>query len=373
MQEHNEWSKVTVVIDKESGQTVLDELKAIGLDRVNIELGRTLVLKPAEGLQKLLSSKTSLVEDSAEKLSFLVPADQELDVMTHLVRRLHLDEPGRGSIYVQSITVPRTFARPPVRLRVAAAEGRAFARNLMGIDCITQKGEANSVAVIGLNTGTALPLVTFGVGTGLRNRLGLWRILVPAEKEISSLVVDASDAGTVMEMMIAAGQLDQPGKGFISLHPIRAGLLNTRFSEGKTNQAASVEQMVSALDDLKGGTEWRRKGLSSLTKQAGRNFLEDLVTFAMFCNQGYGESLTAAAMEAGATGATICQQRHIQLSEGFPAVAMVSPAREVSLMTVGHHLVEGLLAALEAAGLFQGDIAGEVHLSPVPRAFTYIK
>ncbi|MEI8094807.1 MAG: hypothetical protein WCG80_11390 [Spirochaetales bacterium] len=373
MEPNKELSKVTLVIDKIFTRKVLDELKAIGLNNVSVELGRSLVLKPVEGLKKLLSTKTALVEDAAERFSFLVTPEQEAEVMTHLAHKLRIDDPGRGSLYSRSVTVPRSSGGPPAKLSLEPGERRVFASNLMGIACITQKGEANAVATIGLNTGTAVPLVTFGVGTGLRNRLGLWRVLVPAEKEVSTLIVDASEAETVMEMMVSAGQLDQPGKGFIYLYPLRSGLLNTRFSDGNTSQAASVEQIVSALDDLKGGTEWRRKTLSEKGGQtSGRKFLRNLVNFAMICNEGYAEPLTKAAMDAGATGATISQQRHVQLNEAASPSA-ASPAREVSLMTVAQPMVDILLETLEKAGLFSDNVAGEVHLSPVPLALTYLK
>jgi len=241
----------------------------------------------------------------------------------------------------------------------------------MGISGITQKGEGNSVAVIGLNTGTAVPTVTFGKGTGLRNRLGLWRILVPAEKEITTVILDESDADTVMDMMIQAGKLDQPGKGFIYIYPIAMGALNTKFFAGNTSQAASIEQIVSAIDEMKGNTEWRKKSLSVGGRAVKkRKFLSNLVNFSVLCNEGAGETMTAAAMAAGATGATISLYRHVDLTE--TPDSNVSPAREISGMTIAEKQVEKIIGALEAAGLFEPEASGEIIVNPVPRAFTYL-
>jgi len=367
----SEYSKIAITVDKIFAKEVLYLLKDIGVEQVSIESGRSILLKNVEGLRKLLATKKATVEDQVQTYRFLVSPEHEADALNLLINRLRLDVPGKGSVVASSINLIGAFENQPVPdLTLEKVTPKVMATNLVGISCITQKGEGNTVAEIGLNTGTAVPTVTFGTGTGLRNRLGLWRILVSAEKEISHLILDQNDAETVMDMMINAGQLDQPGKGFIYSYPITRGALNTKFYDGATSQAASIEQIVSAIDEITGTTEWRKKSLSSAGDQSKkRRFLTGLVNFSMICNEGHAEPLTAVAMAAGAAGATISLLKYMNL---LGRESAISPAREISVMTIGEKQVETILAALVDGGIFSKEAAGEVHCSPVLKACTYL-
>jgi hypothetical protein len=54
--------------------------------------------------------------------------------------------------------------------------------DLSGIGCILPRGLGDPIARIALELGTCVPAITFGIGTGLRDRLGLLRIAIPAER-----------------------------------------------------------------------------------------------------------------------------------------------------------------------------------------------
>ncbi len=146
------------------------------------------------------------------------------------------------------------------------------------------------------------------------------------------------------------------------------GMLNTRFYEGETRQAASVEQIVSVLDEITGTTEWRKKSLFLQDRVKNRrSYLTGLVDFTVTCNEGLGESMTETAMEAGAGGATISLMRHVDMSGS--ATAAIS-ARENISMIVNENLAGKLTSALEQAGLFSDQASGEILISPVYKAFT---
>ena len=75
---------------------------------------------------------------------------------------------------------------------------------------------------------------------------------------------------------------------------------------GLSRQAASIEQIVTVIDEIKGGTRWRRREFSKYPTSGKKiKYLNDLVNFTLICNEGRATDLIKAAMDAGAGGATI--------------------------------------------------------------------
>lgn len=371
MEHPRECRKFKISLFREYTDAVLQALKGLGVGGVHLENGRSLQLGPGTLASRLLGREAPLVEDPISVLSFLVDPQAERPLLNWLASQLHLGQPGRGSVVSKPVTMVSAHEGWSLgRLDIPASPPRVQSERLTGITCIMQKGEINPVARLGLSTGSGIPLITYGTGTGLRNRLGLWRIMVPAEKEIASLVVDAHEAPAVMDRMIDAGRLDLPGRGFIYCYPVEAGHLDTRFHTGTVSHAASTEQMISAIDELKGTTDWRRKVASEGTGATNkRRFLADLVDLAVVCNEGMGEHFTKVAMEAGAGGATYRNLKYIALASEAPGV---SPAREISEMTVAKAQKEAICEALVKAGLHSSEASGELHQNPVLRACTYL-
>ena len=366
-----ECRKIKISLYREYTEAALEALKEIGLGGLHLENGRSLQLGPGTTLSRLFGRDVPLDEEPISVLSFLIEPSVERSLLDWLAARLHLGQPGRGSVVSKAVTVASAYqAWSLSRLTIPASPSKVHSDELAGITCIMQKGEINPVARLGLSTGSGIPLITYGTGTGLRNRLGAWRILIPAEKEIASLVVDAHEAPGVMEMMIDAGRLDLPGRGFIYSYPVAVGRLDTRFQTGTVSHAASTEQMISAIDELKGATDWRRKApIEAHGSSRKRKFLNDLVDLSVVCNEGLGEHFTNVAMEAGAGGATFRKLRYVALAS---SVEGVSPAREISEMTVGRGQLEAISAALVKAGLHDVEASGELHQNAVNRACTYL-
>jgi hypothetical protein len=227
------------------------------------------------------------------------------------------------------------------------------------------------MAKIALESGACVPAVRFGTGTGVRDKLGLLRITIPAEKEILSFATISHDAPAVMDMMIDIGKLDQPGRGFIYSFPIRQGLLNTRVSHGRSSHAASIERMIEAIDELKNGTEWRSHGEGVLeSSDSRRTFLRDLVDCTLLCNEGAALGLVKAAMGAGAAGATVSNYTHVPLAGTAPFRA--SPARRLCSMVIAEKQTGTVIDALQKAGVFSDAAQGVIVTRPVPRACTYL-
>lgn len=366
-----ECRKFKISLYREYTEAALEALKEIGLGGVHLESGRSLQLGPGTALTRLFGRDAPLDEEPISVLTFLVEVEAERTLLNWLASRLHLGQPGRGSVVSKPVTVVSAYqAWSLSRLAVPPSPAKVHSEKLAGITCIMQKGEINPVARLGLTTGSGIPLITYGTGTGLRNRLGLWRIMVPAEKEIASLVVDAHEAPGVMDRMIDAGRLDLPGRGFIYSYPVAAGHLDTRFQTGTVSHAASTEQMISAIDELKGDTDWRRKvPTEAQGRSSKRKFLADLVDLVVVCNEGFGEHFTKVAMEAGAGGATYRNLKYVALGSASQGVSV---AREISEMTVGKVQHDAICEALVKAGLHSLEASGELHQNPVLRACTYL-
>jgi len=222
-----------------------------------------------------------------------------------------------------------------------------------------------------LEMGICVPSVTYGVGAGLRDKLGLIRITIPAEKEIVNIITTHHDAQGALVRLIEAGKLDQPGKGFIFTYPVARGLLNTRLYVGRHLSAASLGQIVAALDELKGSTGWRRKftGTSDHAHSKKRKYMRDLIDVTVLCQEGRAADLAKSAMDAGASGATVSRLR-----QPLPAVVpqgKLSPAREKLTMILPAAIADQVAAAVSSAGLFDEQTCGEIFLRPCPEAYTY--
>jgi hypothetical protein len=227
-------------------------------------------------------------------------------VINFLIRRAALDVPGRGSIISRDVVLLAAHEACRENTAVCPEEGRKeLLTDLLGITCVVHMGEGNAIGRVALDTGTGVPAIFYGTGTGLRDKLGLWRITIPAEKEIVHFVVNKHDAGHLMDIMIDVGALDNPGRGFLYLYPVKMGLLNTQYHFGMMSHVASIEQIVAVIDELKGGTDWRRSDFS-LFSGSGRKktYIENLTRLTLVCNEEQTGRLITVAMNAGAKGAS---------------------------------------------------------------------
>jgi hypothetical protein len=290
-------------------------------------------------------------------------------VVAFIADKGQLTLPGRGSVsseYMEIIRHHELCRENPVSHFQAAAI--PLQSELMGICCIVQRGQGDMVARVALDTGAAVPLINYGTGTGVRDKMGLLRITIPADKEIIGLTTSAYDAEVVMELMIEAGKLDQPGRGFIYAYPVRKGILNLKVTRGPQRHAASIEQIVATLDHIQGGIEWRKR--SAIDQKKKRNYLTGLNDLTLICDEGRANRLVKIAMQAGAAGATIFRMKHL-CKEGSPA-SSIALSREGASMIVSEGQINTIADALAEAGAFSEKGHGLLVARPAPQAFTYM-
>jgi len=360
--------KISIILNKDLAKSVVDDLYALGIIRLFTEVGRSSILNMNIGFSKFLS-RQNLVSYPVEILNFVVDESDEMAVLSYIAKKYDLRSPGKGTIYSQEIDIlqshPDYAGAQEIHFKKKHTED--FFHQLVGITCVVQRGEGDRISRIALNFGASVPAITHGEGSGVRDKLGLLRITIPPEKELVNLVLSKHDTNPVMELYIEVGKLDEPGRGIAYVFPIRQGIVNTKISRSRVDQAASLEQMVSAIDTLKGGMEWRK---SSLEREATkhRDFLQSLTELNLVCEEGRGTQLTEAAMSSGAPGATICKIRYTCLDENLE---MRRHIREICKMIVPSAQVQAIASALKETGCFEDDAKALLYSLPVEKAFTY--
>ena len=83
------------------------------------------------------------------------------------------------------------------------------------ITCVVENGLAEGVLDAAKNTGAQGATISYGRGTGIRERMGLLGVTIDEQKEVVRIIVSEEQADRVFEAMYLAGGLDTPGKGIM--------------------------------------------------------------------------------------------------------------------------------------------------------------
>jgi hypothetical protein len=366
--------KVVCEVYRSNTKRLIEVLKELKIEVVQIQSARSIVLREKQN-KLLLTSTTKLEEDPIDIFYFYIYPQNSNYILAKITDEMKLNIPGNGTIYSETIEMindsPIQYVNDTIR-KTKKLENINIFSNLIAIRCIVQRGKGNEIVRSALDLGTTVPSVTFGEGTGLRDKIGLLRITIPAEKEIVTLVIGKNDANDIMNVLIDIGRLDLPGKGFIYLYPVARGIVNSKIFRGKQKYVASMEQIILAIDSIKGNMEWRKRSsnieLPGYAKK--RKFLTNLVDLTLICNEGRAMEIVEEAMAVGAAGATISKLRFDKLTEqdNIP----VSRAREMANMIIGADQVELIAQTMIKTGLFDQSTCGFIEIKPVPKACTYL-
>ena len=307
-------------------------------------------------------------EEPADRIIFFVPKAYADASMQALVNACNLGVPGRGSIICEDVDIIVGSAWEDNPIIVDPGVDTTIIRdNMVNITCTVVKGEGNAIANAVLGLGMPMPQVTTGLGMGLRDKLGLVRIALSAEKEVVHAKVSKHEANDILDSIIDAGKLDRFGSGFIYMSPITKGVFNTMVIRGQ-RYTASIEQIIAAVDDLKRSTNWRKRSFGSEGNVKKRTYMHDLVSLTLICNEGRATDLVRAAMAVGAGGATIGKLSYTRIDGAKSAII---PAREITDLVVGKGVVDDIVKTMEAEGVFDNETAGIISLKPVMIAYTY--
>jgi nitrogen regulatory protein P-II 1 len=92
------------------------------------------------------------------------------------------------------------------------------------ITCIVQRGKADKVVEAAMAAGAEGATISYGRGTGIRQKLGLKGYLIKPEKEIILIVTRSEQTKMVMEAVVNVARLREKGQGFAFLHEIETAI-----------------------------------------------------------------------------------------------------------------------------------------------------
>lgn len=362
-------SHITVIIHSSLIKDLFFHLKKIGINHLYSSFGRSVSLSEKRSFAGLLASN-DLHSDPVEVLNFYIPLNYESQVMKSIIKTCHLDIPGRGSIFskiVDSLTIPNDelvcdINETELALQSEVNEILLFQR-LTLINCTVSRGLANEIARYLLHLGV-VPVISNASGTGLRDRIGLLRITIPKEKEFMSIVVGQEEANRIMESIISWGRLDRPGRGFIWQCPVSMGLINLKASQRSIGQAASIEQIIAAMDSIKGSLSWRQ-GTSAI-KVAYKRFYFEGKELIMQVKEGDSLRISKIMLELGISGATVQPLR--TLSQQDKKDNLVIPQEILRIVVTSDQLLKLQEKLQHQDHLLSGV---QIKIITVPRAFNY--
>ncbi len=304
-------SRITCIVNKLFSDKIVEQIFKLGITYVFVETGRTTreFISP-RGLG-LPGSTIKLQSTPVDVFRFTVQRKQAKMVMDYLVKAGNFNIPGRGTIFSQDL-IEFTKKEPLFvtfeEMNDNVSHDIPYLNKLSYVTCVLSvPGSGDKLAKVALDLGICVPLITHGTSNDLREHMGLIRITISPEKEIVHLIMPEQDTESIIKLLLEEGRLDRPGRGFIYQTPISYGLIDTRMRVGRQEYAASIEQIIAAVDQLKGNTYWRKRldtvGADAVDQQLW--LPDDNCEVSVVCDEDTEEILKFAGMNAGATGSTV--------------------------------------------------------------------
>ena len=333
----------------------LDEcLSELKLPEVYIQRAKQMSLVDKTGLLGLRPA-TKLEESRALIYRIFIPSEFEKGIANRIIDATDMKMGGRGCILIQRIGHHRgtPFSYDLEKLKMLCGnKGKLRHEEHCLLSCIVPRGEANSLTRAILDMGLCVPVVFYGTGVGLRDKLGLMRITVPIEKEIIWFIIPHSEVQLVEKIIIPLARLDVPGRGFLYKFPVFAPVINLRIRHGKRVHAASMEQVITALDEVRGSSDWRRLG----TKKTGLGDDKEKILHCkglFFIGEDEEvETFRRTAIESGARGATLNQLELRSYAGLTQEQAMESHSRSLCDIIIPPAIEEVLMKNITKTELF---------------------
>ncbi|MDG1173102.1 MAG: hypothetical protein P8M67_02270 [Opitutales bacterium] len=292
----NNVSLVNLILPKDSLDKVSDEMQKAGAKGIFQVSARGSILNEGGFLAKMFpppAPEQCLVQ-------VLVPDSIKEQISEVAVKAGRIDRVGSGAIF--SISCNDVGHSPQFPLAESLGDSSSNGKATMeAICCICEKGVAEDIAQAALSAGAPGPTVTYGEGGGIRDKIPILRMTKGPEKEFVWCVVDRADSSEVFINMARAGRITEPGRGFMYSIPVTEGIVNVSSTVTNSSHGASMEQVISALDEIKGGKDWRTSG-ESKSSTLNTTFLRDLVGLYCVVPRDHYSEVYDAILDAGAPG-----------------------------------------------------------------------
>ena len=350
----NDISTILCVADINISGALDQCLKELSLPEVFVQRAKQMSLTFRHGLLGLRSS-AKLEESRALLYRIYVPKKYSNGIVNYISEGTDIKMGGGGCILLQHIShyrgEPLTFDVEKLE-RFCGKAKKLFRDEHSLISCTIPRGSANSLAEAVLELGVCVPIIFYGNGVGLRDKLGLMRITVPVEKEIIWFLVPRSEVHLVEKTLIPLAHLDVPGKGFLYNFPVHAPVVNLRVMQGRRTHAATMEQVIAALDEVRGSSDWRRLGSRKPTFFGGGEKTFNARGLFFIGEEEEAEVFRRTAMENGARGATMNSLEMRTYSSSMEEHSMESHSRSLCDIIVTPAVEERILKNIEKTGLF---------------------
>jgi hypothetical protein len=308
-------TRITLAAHQGLSEKIVGLFQTIGLPFVQMESARCVRQRMNTHLWGFSGLRGELSDAATEMYRLTVGSGSAEAILGKIITCLELRIPGRGAVYAQDIREISRHELP--RLSLGHEPTAPLLNDLSLITGIQSKsGAGENLYSVALKLGAGVPIVALGLSAGVRDRMGLIRITISPEKELAFLLVPSHDAEGLQRLLIEEGHLDRPGGGFLYQTPVRAGMVDPLLRIGRQEHAASIEQIIAAIDDLKKNTAWRKRffGLdSSLSEPPRTSFSHCEISF--LCPEGQSDAFVQEAMQAGAEGATISRTQMLYVQE----------------------------------------------------------
>ena len=290
-------SLVNLILPKDSLSSVSTELQKAGAKGIFHIAARGSIINEGGFLAKMFpppSPEQCLVQ-------VLVPDSEKQRLTDIAIATARLDKMGSGAIFSISCQSAQFTNHFPLTAGNDDSSHTSSGDALEAICCICEKGVAEDIAQAALSAGAPGPTVTFGEGGGIRDKIPLLRMTKGPEKEFVWCVVDRAESNDVFTNMARAGRITEPGRGFMYSIPVSDGLINVSSTVSSSTHGASMEQVISVIDELKGSKDWRSSG-DNKSASLNTTFLKDLIGLYCVVPRDYYSDVYDSILEAGAPG-----------------------------------------------------------------------
>ena len=366
-------SRITCIINELLSDKVSGFLNELGVIAY-IENGRCVREMTKPRPFNLPGDIVSLSNTPVDIFRFTVPRENTKAVINSIIDVAELHIPGRGTIFSQDLM---EFSReqPSVNLDFLA-QSRSHDYNdilLHKLSCVvfvlSESGSGEYLAKAALDLGICVPLVTFGSGNYMRDQLGLIRITISPEKEIVHLVMPEQDSESIIRILSEHARLDLPGRGFIYQTPVSMGLPDTWLKIGKQKYAATIEQIIAAIDQMKAGTGWRKRlDAEHQEKRIIKSlFPQDNCEISIISDEDRIDRLREACLQVGATCAVSAR--------GIPLAGKdkegISSTMIRSAINVPADITDKVVDMLLEISTIKDDPTDRIHVLDSPAAYVH--
>ena len=364
LESKNNVSLVNLILPKDSLSSVTSDLQKAGAKGIFHVAARGSIISEGGFLSKMFpppAPEQCLVQ-------VLIPDSEKQRLSDVAISSGRLDRVGAGAIF--SISCDKAYHSQSFPLTDGSDEFNSHqSASMEAICCICEKGVAEDIAQAALTAGAPGPTVTFGEGGGIRDKIPLLRMTKGPEKEFVWCVVDRSESSEVFINMARAGRITEPGRGFMYSIPVSDGIINVSSTVSSSSHGASMEQVIAALDEIKGGKDWRATGESKSTS-LNTTFLQNLTGLYCVVPRDFYSEVYDSILHAGAPG----------VSTNFGVMADQTGSGEEACNEEWALVYTSLAPA--SVDNVMGEISSKIeeigidryafYTLPIPRALTYL-